>query len=191
MQKKPGGQLRLFVALELPGSLHTYLDAVCSAMRASIGHSKNIRWSKQANRHLTMCFLGETEPGLLPGLCGELDAIASQHDCFGGEIFRVCSFPDAKSPIIAAELESNPDMERLHMDCGRLLSLVGRPPERRRFRPHITLARCRRRLREPPLLPAAQNVHFDQLVLVASELTPGGSIYTPIERWPLGPATPN
>ena len=70
---------------------------------------------------------------------------------------------------------------------------AGFPHEQRAFRPHLTLARLRsahgaRELaaahREAPFEP--QSFKVSELVVMRSELGPGGSRYTPLSRHRLG-----
>jgi 2'-5' RNA ligase len=76
---------------------------------------------------------------------------------------------------------------KLQADCEAAAIASGFPPERRDFKPHLTLGRWR----DPaprPKLPAADlgPVVLDRLVLFRSELRPAGAEYSPLAVFPLG-----
>jgi 2'-5' RNA ligase len=73
-------------------------------------------------------------------------------------------------------------------------ALVGRPPERRPFRGHLTLARRRGRRRSAPdrvefSVPDAPDVRFavDEVVLMRSVLHATGAVHEPVMRHRLRP----
>ncbi|MGB0653249.1 MAG: RNA 2',3'-cyclic phosphodiesterase, partial [Thermoplasmatota archaeon] len=69
----------------------------------------------------------------------------------------------------------------------------GQPPDRRRFRPHVTLARLKR---PADLRPWVQQEapgeagHLAEVVLYRSELGPDGPSYVPLHRWSLSDPAP-
>ena len=64
------------------------------------------------------------------------------------------------------------------------LEARGFEPERRAYRPHLTLAR---RVAAPPEFPAPHPLHWpaNEFVLVESTTGRQGSIYEPLAAWPL------
>jgi 2'-5' RNA ligase len=64
------------------------------------------------------------------------------------------------------------------------------PPEERPFQPHLTLGRWRERASRPALPEGVDlgDAHLESLVLVRSEMQPGGARYTPLARFTLGAA---
>jgi len=76
------------------------------------------------------------------------------------------------------------------------LARVGFPKERRGFTAHLTIGRVRSARNAEALLAALQEFHAEkfgtltatQCQLMQSELRPTGSVYTVLDRFPLGPA---
>jgi 2'-5' RNA ligase len=76
------------------------------------------------------------------------------------------------------------------------LARIGFPKERRGFTAHFTLGRVRSPRNAEGLLAAIRDesaallgtVPVVEFVLMQSQLDPGGSIYTALERFPLGRA---
>jgi 2'-5' RNA ligase len=81
------------------------------------------------------------------------------------------------------------EIERLATALEEAARGEGFAPERRPFRPHLTLARARRG--ERPTVPdgdsvgALGDVEAHEVVLFRSRLSPQGATYDPIEIFPL------
>lgn len=138
--------------------------------------------------HLTLAFLGEVEEQQLPELYALGASLAERQvpvemlltHSGGWDNGIVWAAPDATPPELA-ELAA-------HLNAG--LQALALPVDKRRYKPHITLARRAHAPLAKHRLP--QPIHFalDHLALVTSELTPAGSRYTNLQRWPLqGAAT--
>ena len=125
--------MRLFVALDLPWELKQRL-----AMLA--GGVPGARWVAAENHHLTLRFIGETPAHRAE----EIDLALSN--------FRARGFPlvlagvgvhvkAGRSTSLWAGVERNPSLEHLQSKIETALQRIGLEPERRRFVPHVTLAR--------------------------------------------------
>jgi 2'-5' RNA ligase len=109
--------------------------------------------------------------------------------------------PPQRPRILAVEIRDRSGrLAALHRSVTRALAdASGWEPERRRFRPHMTLARMRQgtfgghgAVQEPPLLAATPALAFtpDAVVLYRSLPAPGGSTYEPLATCALGPDAP-
>src|SRR5262245_7741364 len=58
-----GTSTRCFVAVLLPERVRAGLAAVCAELR---GQTRGLAWVREDNLHLTLRFLGNVEPGMLP-----------------------------------------------------------------------------------------------------------------------------
>jgi 2'-5' RNA ligase len=101
----------------------------------------------------------------------------------------VGTFPERGQPrVLWVGLEMPPEALALQEACERIALGAGFPPERRAFKPHLTLGRWKDGGRRP-VLPAAADLGggaVDRLVLFRSELKPSGAVYTPLDTFPLG-----
>ena len=90
-------------------------------------------------------------------------------------------------------LRQDAALSDLHRGVTQALGSCGLRPERRPFRPHVTLARFRAQ-RPPAKLNNWLRTHrslrsspvpVDEFCLYASELTPAGARYRILQRYPL------
>ncbi len=161
--------LRLFVAVPLPDRLREGLAAYGRALPAP-----GVRWLPADNLHVTVRFIGDTPERDLPDLIARLREACATHPRF---VLRV----DGVRPrprMVWATIEPSERYARLAHDLG---GDGDRPP-----RPHITIARCRRR--PPPLPPPAlgdPRVPVDTCELMSSRLGRSGAVYSLVARLPL------
>jgi 2'-5' RNA ligase len=179
-QRDPERPLRLFVALDLPPDAREVLAALGAA--ADPDH-----WRALAPEtlHVTLAFLGSRPAGDV----ATIEPIVAAHD--GGRaprlaLKRVLGLPPRRARVLTVELE---DLDGTLGDLqGRLsdqLAAAGvYTPEARPFRPHVTVARLRPRMRAPSDAPALEPLTFTgaSLTLYRSRTHPTGAHYEPIAR---------
>ena len=136
--------------------------------------------------HVTLAFLGSMADERLPALAAVAAVVAAAARPFaltldrgGGARARggVAWIEAATPPVALLQLQAR-------LAAG--LAELGFVPDTRRFRPHVTLARKVVGAAAPVSTPVCWEV--TELVLNASEPAPGGSRYTMLGTWPLGPA---
>ena len=170
--------LRLFVALALPAMLKTQLAAMAGGIPGA-------RWVPPENYHLTLRFIGEVEPWQAEEVDAALAAIRAPR--FDLALKGVGTFE--KGGRISALWVGAERSEALHHLQGKVetaLQRVGLEPERRRFAPHVTLARTDK---APPdklvgfvhahSLFRAPTVPVEQFTLYSSRLGKEQAVYTP------------
>jgi 2'-5' RNA ligase len=171
---------------------------VQAALRRATGGSEAVRWVDPANVHLTLQFLGAVPEERLDAVRGAVVAAAAGTPPLRLEVAGAVAFPGPRRPrVIASGVQGDlAGLSALVASLGRGLGPLGYPPEERPFRPHLTHGRVRegrppRGLGEalaaaaagPPVAWVA-----DEVVLVRSQLAPGGSRYEPLARCPLSAA---
>jgi 2'-5' RNA ligase len=177
--------MRLFVGLDLPWELKQQLARL-------VGGLPGARWVPPDNYHLTLRFIGEVPPHRAEELDLALSALRGRG--FTLDLAGVGTFAKAGREVsLWVAAERNPKLEQLHAKVETALQRAGMPPEKRRFSPHITLARLenvpQERLisyvqahnlfRAPPL-----PVHH--FTLFSSLLGKEASVYTPEVEYELG-----
>ena len=177
--------IRAFVALELPLTLRAGLEKTIDGLRASVA---NIRWTDPQHTHLTLRFLGWTTRERLAVLEGRLSALASATPPLAARVSGLGLFPPSgRARVLWVGASLPPEGLKLQADCEAAAVASGFPPERRDFKPHLTLGRWRDPAPRPKLPPADLGpVILDRLVLFRSELRPGGAEYSPLAVFPLG-----
>lgn len=149
-------------------------------------------WTAEENLHLTVKFIGATDPAEVDRIAATLAAVADGHRGVPLLLGRAGAFPNLRRPrVIWAGIEPAPRLELLHHDVEAALDAIGIPIEGRAFRPHVTLGRVKAPL-EPDgvraLARAARRFTFEaegtasSLDLMQSSLTPHGPRYRCLAR---------
>lgn len=191
--KKPK-PLRVFCAVELPGELRERVAERMRQLRAEFPDARAF-WEKPEKLHVTLKFLGDVEHARVEALSGAAARAVSNIEPFELGIDTPGSFPSRGQPRvlwlrIADASGRLAFMQRaLEAEC----AADGFPRDPRAFLPHLTLARVRsprgtRELaaahRKTPFEP--QRFKVSELVVMRSDLGPGGSRHTPLSRHLLG-----
>ena len=126
--------MRLFVALDLPWTLRQRLASL-----AGLG-IPGARWVPPENYHLTLRFIGEAPRYLAEEIDHALAALKARE--FALTLAGVGTFAKGGRPTaLWVGVERNPSLDHLRGKIETALQRVGLEPERRRFNPHVTLAR--------------------------------------------------
>ena len=127
---------RLFVALCPPAPVR-------KALLAATDDDPGIRWQDEEQLHLTLAFLGDVDPRLGDDLVGALAAVRSAP--FALFVRGVGHFERKGMPsALWAGLAPSEPLDRLHGRVVAACRRAGTEPDRRGFRPHVTLARLGR-----------------------------------------------
>ena len=136
--------MRLFVGLAPSAAALDDLDAACAPLRPGRG---DLRWTSRELWHITLAFLGEVSEDRLPGLLPRLERAARRHLPFSLNLASAGAFPSpARANVLWSGLSGDRKaLGELAMSVGAGARRAGAPPpdEGRRYRPHVTLARCR------------------------------------------------
>lgn len=124
---------RLFVALPVPDDVADELIPLQSGV-------PDARWVAPENFHVTLCFAGEVQGGVMRDLEEELSDIAGSR--FPVAIAGVEQFSSGKQPkALVALVEKNDRLDWLQQKVSTVARNCGIEIDRRKFRPHVTLAR--------------------------------------------------
>jgi 2'-5' RNA ligase len=173
---------RLFVALELPAGVRAQLAAFG---HAAAQRDPALRAVAQDALHLTMAFLGHRPEEEIDPARAAVRAVAGAAPALAlGEPLWLS--PRRPQVLTVALQDGEGRLAALRTDVvDRLAAALGWEPERRPFRPHVTVARVRRGARPgTDELPDAPRAGFpgDALVLYRSHLGGGPARYEALER---------
>jgi RNA 2',3'-cyclic 3'-phosphodiesterase len=175
---------RLFTGLEIPAD-------VAAALVLHRGGLPGARWMEPADYHITLRFLGDVDGHTARDVFSFLDDIRREPldirleglDSFGGD----------KPRSVFARVTQTQQLAALQNDHEKLMRRLGLPPEKRKFTPHVTLARLKDAspvdvawyLASRPLV---KPVHFraPRFVLFSSRASVGGGPYVIEAAYPLG-----
>lgn len=145
---------------------------------------RGVRWLDTASVHLTLRFLGESTYAQIESLKAGLPALACATNRIEGR--RLAIWPNRVRPrLLVLELEASDGLLALARECEALAREAGFPPEPRRFKPHMTLARLRPGCAPGVLPPTSLAITFDAVALVQSMLAHPAATYRELARVPL------
>lgn len=185
--------MRLFLAIKIE-------DAILQALGRGIDRLREtraaVRWVGPEGIHLTIRFLGETEPDRVGGLVEKIGGVSSVFHPFPISVAGTGSFPHPGRPrvIWAGVEEPSGTLDRLWALTEKAVTDLGWERGKRRFSPHITLGRVKGPINIARLSFVLQTMKDEDwglqevrsLVLVRSRLEGGGPRYEEIQVFPLG-----
>jgi 2'-5' RNA ligase len=182
--------LRCFVAVEVKdhGCLRALEQAQAGLKRAFSG-SDPVKWVPAHQFHFTLKFLGEIPEPDADRALAALERAASEAGRFAVGLRGLGAFPAPARPSVlwAGLSEGAAELGALANRVEREMAQAGFAPERRPFKPHLTLGRVREGAVVPGAvqegLARAAGQEFgrfgvERVVLMKSELTPRGPIYS-------------
>lgn len=170
--------MRLFVAVPLP-------DALRVSLASLMGGISGARWVPVQNLHLTLRFIGEVQGWQAQEIDDALAAVRTRG--FELSVAGVGTFEQAgRVTTLWARVERSERLAHLQQKIETALQRAGLAPERRRFAPHITLARVDQvpeaklvRWLQAHSLYRAEPVVVEHFTLFSSQLGKEFSVYTP------------
>ncbi|MGA2353899.1 MAG: RNA 2',3'-cyclic phosphodiesterase [Terriglobales bacterium] len=196
--------MRIFIGIDLDpevrGRISRFLEGVES-------FAPDARWVRPESLHVTLKFIGEQTPEQIQIITERLREITSApfEIRFAGYGF----FPTAKAArVFWIGLQAGPQLADLAANIDAAVAELGVPREDRPYSPHLTLARggagrrsgsLKRQKQDSPnttfavldkRLSAKGELDFGamtarEFILYQSQLSPGGSKYTKLQRFPL------
>jgi RNA 2',3'-cyclic 3'-phosphodiesterase len=180
--------VRLFIAIEIPENIRTGFASLLKEFRSV---SPQVKWVRAENLHVTLKFLGETEPAKLGALQNVLSAVRSAEPV-SLEFRGLGFFPNDKRPrVFWAGMEGSANLKSLAVEVDQATHRLGFPLEERPFTPHLTLARFPLPGALPKLLQAIQeksaqafgSLRTEEFHLIESKLKPTGAEYTTVQTF--------
>ncbi len=179
--------IRLFVSLELPDVVRERLAGLCCDVPGA-------RWTEPEQMHLTIRFIGEVEEHVFDEIRDGLGSVSVEP--FPLTLRGVGHFPPRGQPrVLWVGVERSDALRILHQRVDAALVRSGVAPERRKFAPHVTLARLRRTPTRAVGSFISQNALFeegpieiDRFWLYSSRLSRKQAVHRPEAEYPLGRA---
>lgn len=178
--------MRLFVGLAIPQDIRSRLAALTGGIPGA-------RWVAAESIHLSLRFIGEVPGGAERDIDAALAAV-------GGAAFALrlsglgCFERRGRVHALWAGIEKQAALMALQDRVESAVVREGFDPERRKFKPHVTLARMKNG-RGPEVGRYLENhgdfragpFHVDHFTLFRSHLGRGGAHYEALAEYPLKP----
>lgn len=168
---------RLFIALDLPAEIKAAIRLLCTGLPGA-------RWVPDEQLHLTLRFIGDLNPSLLVEVKDHLAEVRAKP--FPLHLEGVGLFPPVGRPrVLWVGLKKSDALLELRTEVDRVLEHLDIPPEKKKFAPHLTIARLAKR--PEPLLGAYLLAHnlfrqppfrVNSFRLYTSILRPAGAVHT-------------
>ncbi|MEX2450650.1 MAG: RNA 2',3'-cyclic phosphodiesterase [Rhodospirillales bacterium] len=177
--------MRLFIGLALPREVRLALAAVQYGLPGA-------RWVKPESLHMTLRFLGDVDRGQAEDIDSALaDIVLPSFDleCSGLGCFET----KGKVRALWTQVSKSCALKRLQEKLESAVVRTGFEPERRKFKPHVTLARFKNgssNERIGMFLENHNTLHVgpftvDRFTLFRSHLGREGSVYESLVEYPL------
>ena len=179
---------RLFIALNIPGEIK---EKIITLRNSVIPNSMDNKWESPEKLHLTLKFMGEVEDNLCDEIIKEISFI-SGFKPFNCSFTKFGFFFSRGMPVILwLGFRINPEIFNLVNKLNDKLVIFGIEPDKRKFKPHLTLMRIKKKINKDFIynfencnLPETEFIS-DSVSLIKSELYPDSSSYTNIKTYNL------
>lgn len=171
--------MRIFTAIPLPEALREQIILDTAPLR---GRYPDLKWVSQQALHITLNFLGEIEDAKVPRVLQAMEMVRPLFRQFRLEFSGLGVFP-RRGPARVVFLDPQQGIrecrELQRALSGRLAAFAA--PERKKFKPHLTLARVKQNADWPKPEDEGQNLRIgftvQRIVLYKSILRPEGALY--------------
>lgn len=174
---------RLFTGLEIPAETGQFLSLLRGGLRGA-------RWIDPENYHVTLRFIGDIDDRMADEVADALDRIRRRS--FEVRIDGLGSFGNGKPHSIWGRVEPLRELHELQGEQERILQRLGFSGERRKYIPHVTLARLKGTTNEEAARWLAERGDFrappfvaGRFVLYSAKASVGGGPYLVEEAYPL------
>jgi 2'-5' RNA ligase len=194
--------MRIFIGIDLDVEVRARIERFLEGVQ---GFAPEARWVRPESLHITLKFIGEQPAERVEAITARLQRV----DCSAFEIRSAGYgfFPTAKAPrVFWIGINGGSQLAELAGAIDAATAELGIPREDRAYSPHLTLARGGGKSGSPKWregdgpnatfavlekrLAAMGELDFGtmmarEFILYQSQLSPGGSKYTRLQRFPL------
>ncbi len=194
--------MRVFIGIDLSSEIR---DRITRFLEGVQGFASEAHWVHPESLHITLKFIGEQTPEQVEAITDHMRRV--QVNAFEIRCAEYGFFPTAKAPrVFWIGIQASSQLAGLAESIDLATAELGVPREDRAYSPHLTLARAggrsgspKRRKGDGPntaftvlenRLTAMGELDFGtmtatEFILYQSQLSPKGSKYTKLQRFPL------
>jgi 2'-5' RNA ligase len=187
-------RLRTFIAVD-PGK--PIRDRIVALQENLARTGTEVKWVEHENLHVTLLFLGEVDERSVPPVCRVVAECTQRQPPFAMSVETAGCFPTPRRPRVlwVGVGEGTQRLCALHDGLEPpLLDLGCYRREERKYTPHITMGRVKSDRPTDKLAAALAKqtgwkggeITVGEVLVMSSELTPKGPLYTVLSRAKLG-----
>ena len=178
--------LRTFISIPLPDKISR---TVISSFKQLPIELDKLRIVEEMNLHITLKFIGDTRLDDLQKIISSLENAVSDTPSFDIQLIKGVCLPPHKPHALACAIQNNSKLTDLHKAIESELSSAGlTQPDRKKYNPHITVARVKKQnILTTEEISAIENwkvhsiLHSEKIVLYESKLSSSGPTYTELQ----------
>ena len=182
---------RTFIATKItPG------DKLLNAYRYIQDELENekIKWVDSQQFHITLFFLGDTDEEQIPYIRNSLREVLTPFSAFNMHLSGLGLFKNIHKPrVLWTGIHQFERMKEIKTQIDRQMKALGFTPEKREFKPHLTLGRIKwinNKKKLENLLDQYKDEDFhevtiNEIIYFESILKPQGPVYKAIEKYTL------
>ena len=182
--------IRSFIAIDIPMEIKAELTKLQNSLKR-LGVA--ISWTRPEGVHLTLKFLGDVEPHVIPDIVNALIAAVDNTKSFNIIVEGVGCFPNPRRPrVLWVGLNGGESLSQLQNVVEVATEPLGFPREHREFHPHLTLGRVKNPHGIERVVCELEHLGFprheftaSEVRLMKSDLKPTGAVYTVLHSFPL------
>jgi RNA 2',3'-cyclic 3'-phosphodiesterase len=183
--------MRTFIAIPLPAECRTMLEQLQRTLKT---FQADVRWVPAPSIHLTLRFLGEIDPKMIPQITEALHNSPKSSQAIALRLHGLGSFPALRNPrVLWCGIDGEIlQLAQLQHQVDHVCESFGFPPEGRPFVPHLTLGRVNGKRNLQPLLDYIKmgtdleaRFHADCFHIYKSILRPQGAEYSVLSTIPV------
>jgi 2'-5' RNA ligase len=193
-------EMRIFIGIDLDVEVRARIERFLEGVQ---GFAPEARWVRRESLHITLKFIGEQPAERVEAISARLGRM--ERCAFEIRYAGYGFFPTAKAPrVFWIGIQAGPQLAELAEAIDAATAELGIPREDRAYSPHLTLARGGGRSGSPKWrkgdgpnatfamlekrLAAMGELDFGtmmarEFILYQSQLSPGGSKYTKLQRF--------
>jgi|WetSurMetagenome_2_1015567.scaffolds.fasta_scaffold71849_2 RNA 2',3'-cyclic 3'-phosphodiesterase len=188
--------MRTFIAIPLSDRCRALLETMQFQLRSA---KPDVTWTAVSSIHITLKFLGEINPAVLPSLIEALEGASASEAPFAVKLQGLGTFPNIPNPRIVwcGVRDQSGNLGRLQQKVETACTQLGFTIEEKPFHPHLTLGRVRGKRNLQPLLDCIKigmdlecDAPIDHYNVYKSTLTSDGAIHGILKSIDLGGSLP-
>jgi RNA 2',3'-cyclic 3'-phosphodiesterase len=185
--------IRAFIAVDIEPKTLQNISAAIDELRSRF---PGLRWMPLGNLHVTLKFLGDIEETKIDFIAEALRDHLQPFSRFTISAKGLGVFPDVRRPSVLWVGLEGAQLTAVVSAVERVLEPLGFAPEKRRFQPHLTIARWRESDRSSATFREELGRWRDHefgtsevkvVILYQSTLKAEGAIHQPLRKITLGP----